>query len=195
MPPVNVSWYTRTLEGGGGAGSLSMWRHVYSSTLGSPLSNTEAHPRKMKGTVSRDFLLQDFSWIISSLKPPKITLGSFRTLSKVCEDIRYGKCALSVSTTPVANLPTGSMTALTALLGYSGAWGKRFMKKPWSRKSRGTVPLREEQILTYLFHFLALIKKKVIHELKSRLNYNTMPGKCTTYSYLHLYYLGNNELL
>ncbi len=46
----------------------------------------------IKGTVSRDFLLQVFSWITLYPKPLKITLWSFQIFSKIRGDFRRSMC-------------------------------------------------------------------------------------------------------
>ncbi len=49
-----------------------------------------------KGTMSWDFLLQVFSWIIFPPKLPKITIGSFRIFSKIRGDIRKWMCTTGI---------------------------------------------------------------------------------------------------
>ncbi len=49
-----------------------------------------------KGTVSRDFFLQVYHES-SSLKPLKITLGSFQICSKICGDIRKSRCTTGIN--------------------------------------------------------------------------------------------------
>ncbi len=53
----------------------------------------------LKGTVSRDFLLQVFFHESPSPKPLKIKVGSFRIFSKIRGDIRKSRCTTGVSDT------------------------------------------------------------------------------------------------
>jgi hypothetical protein len=70
----------------------------------------------IKGTVSRDFLLQVFIHESSSPKPPKI--GSLRIFSNILGDIRKSRCFTPpVSTTPVAN--NGYKYRLPTLVNFS----------------------------------------------------------------------------
>jgi hypothetical protein len=65
--------------------------------------------------VSRDYFASGFFHGSSSLKPPKITLGSFRILLKILGAIYKSRCTTGVngilplqSTTPAANFATGT---------------------------------------------------------------------------------------
>jgi hypothetical protein len=60
----------------------------------------------LKGTVLRDFLLQDFFMNPLPPKPLKITLGSFRIFSKIHGFAGHG--APPLSTSPAANFDTSS---------------------------------------------------------------------------------------
>ena len=53
----------------------------------------------LKGTVSRDFLLQVFFHESPSPKPLIITLGTFRIFSKIIGDIRKSRCTTGVNDT------------------------------------------------------------------------------------------------
>jgi hypothetical protein len=65
----------------------------------------------LKGTVSRDFLLQVFFMNQLSLKPPKITLGSFRILLKIRGDIRKSKCTTGINDTGCKFATGGKLAA------------------------------------------------------------------------------------
>ena len=104
----------------------------------------------IKGTVSRDFCFRFFNESTSP-KPLKITVGSFRFFSKIHRDIRQSRCTTGVKDTGgndtggahwAANISANvKRKSKTALMVYSGAWGKLIHKKTRSRKSRDTVLL------------------------------------------------------
>ncbi len=96
-------------------------------------SNAECAFFYLKGTVSRDFLLRFFH-ASSSPKSLKITLGSFRIFSKIRGDIRKSRCTMHRCQRHRCTLSCEYLCKVsnkfeTALMGYSGAWGNRFMKK------------------------------------------------------------------
>ncbi len=101
--------------------------------------------------MSRDCFHQGFFHESPSPKPLKITVGSFRFFSKIHRDIRQSRCTTGVKDTGgndtggahwAANISANvKRKSKTALMVYSGAWGKLIHKKTRSRKSRGTVPL------------------------------------------------------
>jgi hypothetical protein len=60
-----------------------------------------------------------------------------------------------MSKTPMVNLELRLSPRIfekfeTALMVYSGAWGKLIHEKTGSRQSRATVPLNQEKIMTHL---------------------------------------------
>jgi hypothetical protein len=74
------------------------------STVESARNNNVKHT--FKGTVSRDFLLQVFSWTIFP-QAQEIALGSFHIFFKLAE-IFACKSAPLVSTIPAKNISTGT---------------------------------------------------------------------------------------
>ena len=81
-----------------------------------------------------------------SLKPLKITLGSFQFYSKIRGDIRKSRCTtgvndtggklLPVSTTPAANLPPVSTTSAANFPTSSGRcqWHRRQIYRRWQQR-------------------------------------------------------------
>jgi hypothetical protein len=76
-----------------------------------------------KGTVSRDFLLQVFSWITFP-KPLKITLWSFQIFSKIRGDIRKSRCTTSVNDTGGKFATSLNDTGGKIAAGINGTGGK-----------------------------------------------------------------------
>ncbi len=108
----------------------------------------------IKGTASRDFLLQVFFMIIFP-QPPTITLGPFQIFSKIRGNTGKWRCTTGINDKDlelricprifekIRNGPNGILKGL----------GKLIQRKTFSRKSRGTVPLTI-QTQNHLWAFL-----------------------------------------
>ncbi len=97
--------------------------HFLESTSGCKMTY-----RHFKKLVSRDFLLQVFSWIIFPPSPWKTHTG----ICHRCQQHRW-------STFSCEYLRESSKKFETDLTRCPGAWGKLIHEKIWSWKSRGTV--------------------------------------------------------
>jgi hypothetical protein len=91
----------------------------------SALSDSQPH----KGTVSRDFLLLVYFHESVSPQSQSILLGPFRFFSKIRGDIHKSRC-----TTGINDRWQICEYSKTALLVYSGAWGKLIHEKNQKEK-------------------------------------------------------------